>query len=146
VHGVTELEQVIKQSPDDQPVVITELAAFIRSMTNAKDCPKVGRDVQAALTVLARRQMGSDRGTALDLHGACLRSAEMTDISLVQANLTGTNLVGANLTRAILDGADLTDADLARANLTDAHVVDARAARLDLTGANLVGANMKYSR
>jgi hypothetical protein len=139
VHGVGELEQVIKQSPNDQPVVITELAAFIRTFTDAKNCQPVGRDVQAALTVLARRMAGSDRGTALDLHATCLRNADMTDISLVQANLTGANLSGANLTRAILDGADLRGANLSGANLRDAHVVAANLTSTNLDGAHTEG-------
>ena len=139
VHGVAELEQVIKQSPDDQPVVVTELAAFLRTVTGAKDCHPVGRDVQAALGVLARRMVGSDRGTALDLHGTCLRNGDMTDISLVQANLAGANLSGANLTRAILDGADLSGADLSGANLRDAHVVAANLSSANLDGAHTEG-------
>ncbi|HEY0501071.1 MAG TPA: pentapeptide repeat-containing protein [Kutzneria sp.] len=139
VHGVTELEQVIKQSPDDQPAVVTELTAFIRATTDAKDCRQVGRDVQTALSVLARRQVGSDRGTVLDLHGTCLRNAEMADISLVQANLAGANLGGANLTRAILDGADLQGTDLTAANLRDAHVVAANLTSAALDGARTEG-------
>jgi len=138
-HGVTELEQVIKQSPNDQPVVVTELAAFIRTVTDAKNCRPVGRDVQAALTVLARRMVGSDQGTALDLHATCLHSADMTDISLVQANLAGANLSSANLTRAILDGADLHEANLSGANLRDAHVVAANLTSTKLDGARTEG-------
>jgi hypothetical protein len=119
VHGVTELEQVIKQSPDDQPTVVTELTAFVRATTDAKDCRQVGRDVQTALSVLARRQVGSDRGTVLDLHGTCLRNA--------------------NLTRAVLDGADLSGAKLVGTNLRDAHVVAANLASADLDGARTEG-------
>jgi hypothetical protein len=137
IHGATELERVTKQSPGDQPVVITELAAFLRSATGGKDCPdsQVGRDVQAALGVLVRRPTGADVGTVVDLHGTCLRKAEMAGISLVQANLAGANLGGANLRRSVLDGADLRGADLTGADLSYAHVVAA-----DLTSVNLDGA------
>jgi uncharacterized protein YjbI with pentapeptide repeats len=139
VHGVNELEQVTKQSPDDQPVVSTELAAFLRARTDVKNCHQVDRDVQAALGVLARRMVGSDRGTVLDLHATCLRNAEMADISLVQANLAGADLRGANLTRAVLDGADLSGANLVGANLRDAHVVAANLTSADLDGARTEG-------
>ena len=60
------------------------------------------------------------------------RRANLSSISLTDADLTGTDLTRANLTGADLTGANLTGADLPRANLTGA----------DLTGANLTGADL----
>ena len=148
IQAVQELERVTRQSPGDQPAVTTELSAFIRSVASSPNCPDVavGRDVQSALSVLARRTPAGDGDAVVDLHGACLRNAAMSKINLVYANLAGTDLGGVDLSWSVLDGADLTGADLSGANLSYAHVVDARLASVDLTGANVVGINMNYSR
>lgn len=148
VHGVNELEQVTKQSPGDQPVITTELSAFIRSAAGARNCRdhQVGRDVQAALSVLTRRRPTSDQDAVIDLHGTCLRKAEMAAINLVHANLAGADLGGSNLRWAVLDGADLSGANLGGADLSYAHAVDANLTRVNLDGANVVGINTNYSR
>ena len=140
IHGVKELEQVINGSPDDQPAMLTELSAFIRSAPDA-GCRAggVGRDVQAALSVLGRRRAGSDGAAVVDLHGTCLRRAQMADIGLVRAKLAGVDLSGAELTRAVLDGADLSGANLTGADLSYAHVVAANLTRANLDGARTEG-------
>ncbi|WP_052396096.1 pentapeptide repeat-containing protein [Kutzneria sp. 744] len=141
IRGMNELEQVTKASPGDQPAVVTELAAFIRSTAGSADCPDrpVSGDVQAALGVLNRRPASPDIGTVIDLHGACLRNAQMIRIELVQANLSGANLRGADLSWAVLDGADLRGADLAGADLSHAHAVAADLTSADLDGARTEG-------
>jgi len=144
IQGVLALERITKESPADQPRVTAELASFIRS-ANCRD-HQVGRDVQAALAVLVRRTPAGDLGMVIDLHGACLRDAEMGKINLAQANLAGADFGGANLSWSVLDGVDLTGANLGGADLSYAHVVDARLARVNLSGANVVGMNVNYSR
>ena len=92
-------------------------------------------DVQAALTVLRRRNAASDV-RLLDLRGADLTDAELfgadlaaTDFhgaDLTRANLRGTDLFGANFTDADLTGADLTDAKPFGANFTRATLRDVK--------------------
>lgn len=87
----------------------------------------------------------------------CLRFANLSGMSLINANLNGADLVSVNLNLADLTGAHLIGAklslayligtDLTRTNLTNAYLIGAfpTAARLiqaDLTGANLRGSNL----
>ena len=69
----------------------------------------------------------------VNLSGAYLRRADLSD-----AYLSGADLRRANLSGADLSGADLSDANLIGANLSDADLSDA-----DLIGANLSGAYLK---
>jgi uncharacterized protein YjbI with pentapeptide repeats len=86
--------------------------------------------IQAAVTVIGRRNAAHDWERRLVLYRANLVRAD-----LAYANFAGAYLVHADLTRADLRGVDLqmailSFADLVRADLTDA----------DLTGANLYDA------
>ena len=148
IQGVRALEQVAKTSPRDQPAVTTELSAFIRSVAGSGNCRDltVGQDVQAAVSVLARRKLADDRDAVVDLHGTCLRGVRAAEISLVYANLAGADLSEADLRWSVLDGADLTGTNLGGADLSYAHVVAARLDRVNLAGANVVGINTNYSR
>ncbi len=78
--------------------------------------------------------------TGATLTGADLSNANLTDANLFLANLTNTNIANANLTNANLGGANLMNANLANANLTKAHLVGANLANADLSLANLTNA------
>jgi uncharacterized protein YjbI with pentapeptide repeats len=69
-------------------------------------------------------------GDSLDLTGAYLRGATITDARLPDACLRGANLRDADLSRSNLQNADLSGADLTGTDLENA----------DLTGARLDGA------
>ncbi len=114
--------------------------------------PSPAKDVQAALTVLARRPAGrSARGrvnpndvergrlnlSGANLTGASLYSANLAGASLSDADLTHTNLYSANLS-----GADLSDANLTGARLDFADLTGARLTRTNLSGADLSDANL----
>jgi uncharacterized protein YjbI with pentapeptide repeats len=116
----------------------------------AKDTPGQGRadekgvdsqalaaDVQAAVTVLGRRELPPDGLRPLDLVQVDLRRMQLGG-----ANLQGAQLDGANLQGARLGGANLQDAQLGGANLQDAQLggVNLQGARLD--GAKLGGAGL----
>jgi uncharacterized protein YjbI with pentapeptide repeats len=91
-------------------------------------------DVQAAVTVLGRRDASHDRiGVPLDLG-----HTDLQRVTLAGANLTGASLRGTNLRGAVLRRTNLQGADLARAGLQDADLADA-----DLKNANLRGANLR---
>jgi uncharacterized protein YjbI with pentapeptide repeats len=167
IGGIYALERVAQDSAADHPTVMEVLGAFIREHshegwpTPATD--ELGADaldhttrpdVQAALTVIGRRDRRQDR-RPIDFIGADLTGADLTRANLTGANLTGANLTGADLTEnaklrgadltgAKLRGADLTGADLTeKANLRGADLTGAKLRGADLTGANLNHATLK---
>jgi uncharacterized protein YjbI with pentapeptide repeats len=117
--------------------VMEVLAAFIREHSQeqwpeaepgAQTPARTTRpDVQAAVTVIGRRDPRHDR-ERIDLARANLARANLTD-----ANLTDVNLTRANLTDADLFGADLTRANLVYANLTDTYLTRANLSRAILS-------------
>jgi hypothetical protein len=153
IGGIYALERVARDSPRDHPTVIEVLAAFIREHSREPwpvprhgdgaqhPEPFVRPDVQAALTVIGRRDVTNDQ-QRIDLTGAVLPSALLFDAHLVWTRLVGATLTNAVLTRANLGHALLADADLAGANLTGAHLNDAKLNRTNLTGADLTGADL----
>lgn len=123
VGAIYSLEHVAKDSDEYHRTVIEVLSAFIRVNSqqtwpeNAKEEDRSTRpDVQAALTVLGRRDVERDAGP-IDLFEAILFSANLN-----AANLHGVTLRSANLTRAFLVNADLTCADLREVILQDARL------------------------
>ncbi|OLF04426.1 hypothetical protein BU204_37730 [Actinophytocola xanthii] len=159
--GIYALERLARDSPRDQPTIIEVLTSFIRTNTPAQPreirrCPPgpaaPAPDIQAAITVLGRRDARHDGGARLFLRSTCLsgadlRGAELSGADLSGADLTNVSLVGAKLADAGLARADLKDAYLADANLTNAsltyaNLTSAGLARADLTNASLLGANL----
>lgn len=147
--GIYALERIAIDSPRDQPTIIEVLSAFVR--TNAplpagdgnQTCAPVALDVQAALTVLMRRNPAHDTYARVDFSHSCLTGANLTSTNGTDADLTGANLTGADLDHVDLTGANLTSANLTgRADLTDANLVGADLDYADLTGANLYDADL----
>ena len=124
-------------------------------------------DVQAALTVIGRRNSARDRWALRQLTGADLTGADLQGADLANMLLVGTNLIGAllnnaklvrtvftsanlsgasfndaNLTHAFFPNAIMTGADLAGADLTSADLTSADLTGADLTGADLTGADL----
>jgi hypothetical protein len=174
IGGIYALGRIAWDSVRDHPTVMDVLAALIRERSHEQwplaeqgdatsaqqppaDPPRVTfprsprPDIQAALTVIGRRNRKNDR-QRIDLHGADLAGADLTrgylaeailigaDLNharLAAADLRGANLAATNLTSALLEDANLTSADLNTANLSGAILVNA-----DLTGAYLGNANL----
>jgi len=184
IGGIYAMERIARDSARDHPTVMEVLVAFIREHSREQwplpepgaEIPKRSTrpDVQAAITVIGRRDIGHDRQpinltganltganltganltgadltgadlTGADLTGAGLTGAGLTGAGLTGAGLTGAGLTGADLTGAYLTGADLTDADLTRADLTYSNLTDAYLTRADLTDADLTRANLTYA-
>ena len=125
--AVYALERLAHDSPRDQPTIVQVLSAFVRAnLPQATPqatllpfgspaplpCPpaavsphSLSLDVQAALTVLGRRDHTSDNGAVTDLHNTCLTSVDLSHVNLAGADLAGANLMGSDLTEAHLDGA-----------------------------------------
>lgn len=172
IGGIYALERIARDSARDHPTVLEVLAAFVRehsrehwpaSESDDKPMPEhmTRPDIQAALTVIGRRDATNDQ-QPVDLHGAnlasanltgaCLIRADLTDVNLTRAQLTNSHLTHANFRRADLTQANLASADLAhtnfakahftRARLPDAQLINADLSYSDFTSANLAGVNL----
>jgi uncharacterized protein YjbI with pentapeptide repeats len=183
IGGIYALERIANDSPRDHSIVMEVLAACIREHSNQplheptagpgrpEPEPETRPDIQAAITVIGRRDTKHDRRrinlrqvhlpgadlleadlagadlTSVDLTGAVvseanLSYADLTDAKLGYAKLGSTNLTGASLAYALLHSADLTDAKLRSAKLTYADLSGADLSGADLAGADLFGADL----
>ena len=153
IGGIYALEGIGVDSARHHQTVMEVLTAFIREHSREPWPPpdpggqerklSIRPDVQAAVTVVARRDRGRDiSGRHIDLVGAVLLGADLVDADLSSANLTGATLTGANLRDANLTEAVLTEAVLTDANLRDATLTSANLTRAVFTGANLRGATL----
>jgi uncharacterized protein YjbI with pentapeptide repeats len=151
IGGIYALERIARDSPRDHPTVMEVLAACIREHSR-KQWPKPSKkpgtelperatraDVQAALTVIGRRDRTHDQ-QPINLTGANLTRSDLHRADLADVDLTGVNLTGANLTDA-----NLTSARLASANLTSANLTSANLTYADLTSADFTGANLNVA-
>jgi uncharacterized protein YjbI with pentapeptide repeats len=168
--GIYALERIARDSPKDHWTIMEVLTSFIqenspllgaeqerelrsinigRSENIEKPLLKVTKDVQAALSVIGRRESQNDpTSKRLDLNGVFLRGANLCGANLDSANLRQTNLSGANLSEANLRGAELcgvnlTEACLDEANLTEARLRSANLSKTSFRGADLSGANLR---
>jgi uncharacterized protein YjbI with pentapeptide repeats len=184
--GIYALEHLMRESEADHTTVLAVLAAFIRenASTNPPKTlddqapapplaepstpdirqpePRPAIDVQAALTVLARRprrpepdeiDLSNTDLCGSDLRWARLENAQLERTLLQYANLSSANLKGAFLRRAQLqhawlvgtqlDDADLIDAQLEQANLGGAQLRQARLDMAQLRQAHLQGADLR---
>jgi hypothetical protein len=139
--GIYALERIARDSGPDHWTVIEVLLAFIRDAVPAKLCNEArysagepawppGADVQAALTVIGRRNAERDGNRILDLARTDLRGADFRGLDFRKAHFLGACLQSANFTAAQLQEADFSAASLLSACLTDAN----------LDGANLITA------
>jgi hypothetical protein len=157
IGAIYALERIALDSPRDHPTAMEVLAAFIRQNSPEPLAQGSGRtspehiarpDVQAAATVIGRREASNDRPyAAIDLTGAKLSYTKLTRANLSRADLTcadltGADLTAADLTDADLTGADLTGADLPGADLTGADLPAANLTRADLTAADFTDADL----
>lgn len=181
IGGIYALERIMADSARDHPTVVEVLAAFVRQRaplpaTGASQSAaaqgasgeepgepqRPAADVQAAMTVLARRPQRDEpflldlRRTGLTglelshqarLEGANFEGADLSGASLFEATLTGAFLSGvvldgAFLSGATLDGATLDGATMAGANLSEATLTESFLLGVALDGAYLSGATM----
>jgi uncharacterized protein YjbI with pentapeptide repeats len=108
-------------------------------------------DIAAAITVLMRRRKwGRKReianGWCLDLRGANLRLANLSEGHFERARLDGAHLEGARLDGAHLQRASLDEAHLEVARLDGAHLGRARLDGAHLEGARLIRTHLQRAR
>jgi uncharacterized protein YjbI with pentapeptide repeats len=139
------LERIVSGSKADPYAVGIEAPGDPPPSDDQTEPPELPTDVQAVMSVLARRDPSRDRaGARLNLARTDLRrvvleagEANLQDADFAGANLQGATLDGANLQGASLGGANIRGARLVLANLQDAYLVGANLQRASLGGANL---------
>jgi uncharacterized protein YjbI with pentapeptide repeats len=191
VGGIFALEQIAQTSSDEYWVVMEVLTSYIKDQSlkgksifnpdikqeiqpdessiqavlkriRAELSVSVTTDIQAALTVISRRNSDQDpKGKVIDLSFCDIRGADLKKTKLSNADLRGTKLSGADLTEANLSGADLQGADLtltvlnnanlrkAKLNhtlLNSAYLEKAALQDADLTNAQLKAANLQGAK
>lgn len=115
----------------------------------SEELPKIPTDIQAALTVIGRRNpLQEEENQKLDLRNIDIRRADLLDANLSGADLRGSDLSGADLRgvdlrRADLDNTKLSKAILYEANLFQANLHQANLCWANLNRANLCGANLR---
>jgi hypothetical protein len=158
--GIYALERIAQDSQKDHWTVMEVLTAYIReraAWSDDREIPShsepLATDIQAVLTVLARRTHDWDKGRSLDLQRTDLRRVHLDGAHLEGANLFAARLDGAMLREAYLEGAHLSaarlqgarlaQAHLERANLMSAHLDPTNLEEAHLEGAWLTGASLK---
>jgi hypothetical protein len=152
IGGIYALEQIARESAELHPPVMEVLTAFVREHRPWSGEPALDRsgklpaDIQAALTVVGRRNPEQDYGSidlsSTDLGQADLFRANLQGAFLFRANLQGASLWQANLQAAFLRDADLQEAYLRDANLQEADLMGANLQRADFWGTDLWGADL----
>jgi hypothetical protein len=155
--GIYALERITWDSEEDRSTIAEVLTAFVRGHAPwppsrpgqpPEDLPveditplqRWAPDVQAALTVLGRREPAF--GPDLDLRQTDLRGANLRRAVLEEAVLEGACLQKANLSHALLRAAHLEDARLQGALLYGARMRSAWLNGAQLQGAQLHGAKL----
>ena len=143
-----------ERAPLQQDKAKTKAKTYVESFINEQQktrrqkTGKITTDVQAALTVIGRRDFNKDPKeksivlSFVNLVGANLVGANLRKANLRKANLREANLYGANLDGANLNGADFREANLLGANLVRADLFGADLREANLVVANLLGANL----
>jgi uncharacterized protein YjbI with pentapeptide repeats len=162
--GIYALERIANDSPDDRATIAEVLTAFVRghapwpptlsgqyvASAQIDQVPELqvrAPDVQAALTVLVRRQPSPQPSQRLDLHATDLRKAlldgaQLQGVNLADATLQGVRLDGVNLRDADLAGTNFQGASMHRAQLQRARLHGAQLQRVYLAGANFQRADL----
>jgi hypothetical protein len=155
--GIYALERITRDSDEDRSTIAEVLTAFVRghapwppsrpgqppedlAVEDIAPLQRWAPDVQAALTVLGRREPAF--GPDLDLRHADLRGANLRRAVLEEAVLEGARLQKAILSHALLRAAHLEDAQLQGAVLYGARLRSAYLVGAQLQGAQLHGAKL----
>jgi uncharacterized protein YjbI with pentapeptide repeats len=162
--GIYALERIAKDSERDHWTIMEVLSAFVRENAPLKEDleakkaegeqqpQKLHNDIQAALTVIGRRNTEKDpENQRLDLSkvniaGAELMKAQLQGAFLYEANLQKANLIDANLQGVNLNGTNLQGVNLKGANLQGAFLNQANLQRAELWGAELQKAKLQRAK
>ncbi|MFN7191598.1 MAG: pentapeptide repeat-containing protein [Rhodospirillales bacterium] len=170
VGAIYTLERHARDRPTDQGPIVQTLAAFVRERCPAPVPKLVGgsyqnpspeaiyvppaTDIQAAVTVLGRRERANDPPNTrlslacVNLSGYDLSDGDFTGTSFRGAYLCATNFAGAKVMRgdfqlAMLESADFYNAKAQEASFSAAYCGQTRFAHCDLTGARFVESDLR---
>lgn len=163
--GIYALERIAQDSVRDHWTIMEVLTAFVREKSPVKSKAKesfiehylqqreteatptpVAKDVQAALTVIGRRNVENDlEGKQLDLSYSNLVAVNLYQARLSSALLDAADLRGADLRFATLNKASLLDADLSDAFLIGTKLIAAELIGAKLNGADLNDADLRFA-
>lgn len=132
--AIYSLERIAKDSPNDHWTIMEVLTAFIREKSHDKSKPnsEISQDIQAALTVIGRRNTENDIKderlylNKTNLSGAELRNANFSNIYFYETKFNGANLYRAKFNNALLGSTDFTGSHLLQADFTGADISDAK--------------------
>ncbi len=150
--GIYALERLARTSENDYWPIMEILSAFVRESASVtknqppKDPPlRLAPDIQTALDVMGRRRHTYQDGESqrLDLRGTDLRRVNLAGAKLAGAILSEVRLEEANLTGISLEEAILRAAHLEHSNLTGAKMQGAFLLNTRLNGARLRNANLQ---
>ena len=163
--GIYALERISQESDRDYWPIMEILTGYIRHKTpvifkdpetkeiinyleNPELAPPITINVQAALTVIARRkyEYGNFEKGHIDLSGTNLRHAQLSSVKLQHAFLIHTNLMEANLWEANLENALCFSACFKEAILNDSDLGGADFTQSDASGASMIGADFKNTK
>jgi hypothetical protein len=127
--GIHALERIMLDSARDHPMVVEQLAAFVREHAGGwppeeyedpdPELGPVAADVLAAVNALARRPRDREERVPVNLSGVILTYANFAGADLSGMDLSWANLEGTSLRRANLKGANLQYAKIDRAEMID---------------------------
>jgi uncharacterized protein YjbI with pentapeptide repeats len=142
--GVYALEQIAIDSSKYHWTIMEILSAFVRekSKKSALEKEKVKEDIQAALTVMARRKIEQDpQGKRINLKQVNMRFIELQEASINGFNLSFANFMYADFSRGDFSNSDLRNSNLSRADFSDANFSGSDLRNVDFCKANISGAN-----
>jgi len=169
------LTSYVRERSPWSPKAIKALSSFVQAAIdviksetthNEENIPPLPIDIQAVITVLARRKYTYEHQLepqrlnlqrvdlrrlqllphvqlrGVDFEEASLQKAKLQEVNLQQARLRKVDLRGASLSKADLKGAHLRFANLQGANLYETHLQNTSFLKANLQQANLGKANL----
>lgn len=144
--GIYSLERIAEESSEKYHWTIMEiLTAFVRETSNDDREPdvKIPQDIQAALTVIGRRNTKNDlENERINLSGANLNGANLSEAKLDKANFDYAKLYRAKFSKAHLTKATFLYNNLTDAIFSNADLIKATFVCSDLTKAQFASANL----
>ncbi len=128
--GIYALERIATDSIMEHWTIMEVLTSFIRVISSSDDRENlkvVTPIIQAAITVIGRRNFNQDQ--------------KNKKLDLSKVNLTKVDLRGGYFRGAILDGIDLREANLEKADLREIYLGKANLSKANLNGARLNNVN-----
>jgi uncharacterized protein YjbI with pentapeptide repeats len=145
--GIYALERIARDSAVDHNPVMEILTGFLRERSRQQapddDRKTLATDIQAALSVVARRRVEHDGPPHLDFSHAHLAWGRFYEATLTHADLSFSDLSHANLDAVDLSSASLADAELDSASLIEANLTEASARNASLKRAELHHTNLE---